>query len=495
MSLSKQHLQRVLAQLEADIASLPAPKDLVPLIPAFEALGFPPVPNPLTPENGKVYLFEFLIEDIVIPLPSGVERGFCFELWGVELNNVGPYRLEVIATESQVVVGDCVIGSPVIASTQKFVIDGDGPSHEAVRLTFLGELDYTVAGAGIFGLWKMERLDDKSDTAKTVHYATAAALPAHAASGTGPDRVLAATGAGQLTIDGKTYTSIDREKILVKDELGEYSNGIYWLTQVDPWILRRAGIDQNDFQIDRRGALYQVWWGVANTGKQFFRKWSTSSIDQVVGGAPALPAYDQVQNEGSNLTKRTTIDFQGTGVTATDDGSKTVVTVPGAPSAYGTVQNEGSSLPQQTVLDFQGPGVSASDAGGKTVVQVPGGIADTVIDNTVQTTNSAPTPIGIYTAVGSNKTSTLRATVWARQSAGAAPFGAAKWVIEATLSRGTGYLYVVDWAIVYHYENDAEDWDVELIDSSTSYVTLRVIGGPSDTIQWRCQIEVSEHGF
>lgn len=48
-------------------------------------------------------------------------------------------------------------------------------------------------------------------------------------------------------------------------------------------------------------------------------------------------AYDTVQNEGSNLTQRSTIDFIGAGVTAADDGTKTTVTIPGAPStvAYG----------------------------------------------------------------------------------------------------------------------------------------------------------------
>lgn len=48
-------------------------------------------------------------------------------------------------------------------------------------------------------------------------------------------------------------------------------------------------------------------------------------------------AYDTIQNEGSNLTQRSTIDFVGAGVTAADDGTKTTVTIPGAPStvAYG----------------------------------------------------------------------------------------------------------------------------------------------------------------
>lgn len=48
-------------------------------------------------------------------------------------------------------------------------------------------------------------------------------------------------------------------------------------------------------------------------------------------------AYETVQNEGSNLTQRSTIDFVGAGVTASDNGTNTVVTIPGAPStvAYG----------------------------------------------------------------------------------------------------------------------------------------------------------------
>lgn len=48
-------------------------------------------------------------------------------------------------------------------------------------------------------------------------------------------------------------------------------------------------------------------------------------------------AYETVQNEGSNLTQRSTIDFVGAGVTASDNGSKTIVTIPGpvATTNYG----------------------------------------------------------------------------------------------------------------------------------------------------------------
>jgi hypothetical protein len=42
-------------------------------------------------------------------------------------------------------------------------------------------------------------------------------------------------------------------------------------------------------------------------------------------------------------------------------------------SGYATVEDEGSPLTQRTTLNFTGAGVSASDSGGKTVVNIPGG--------------------------------------------------------------------------------------------------------------------------
>lgn len=49
--------------------------------------------------------------------------------------------------------------------------------------------------------------------------------------------------------------------------------------------------------------------------------------------------YTIVQDEGTNLTPRNTIDFQGAGVTAAEVGGKTVVTIPGggvAASIFGS---------------------------------------------------------------------------------------------------------------------------------------------------------------
>jgi hypothetical protein len=58
-------------------------------------------------------------------------------------------------------------------------------------------------------------------------------------------------------------------------------------------------------------------------------------------------AYDRVQNEGSNLTQRSTIDFVGAGVTASDNGSNTVVTIPGpvATTNYGLFAQTANSTP------------------------------------------------------------------------------------------------------------------------------------------------------
>lgn len=59
-------------------------------------------------------------------------------------------------------------------------------------------------------------------------------------------------------------------------------------------------------------------------------------------------------------------------------------------SGYIIVQDEGVNLPLRTTLDFQGTGVTAADVGGKTVVTIPGGgvaapIYGSFYDTTTQT--------------------------------------------------------------------------------------------------------------
>ncbi len=63
------------------------------------------------------------------------------------------------------------------------------------------------------------------------------------------------------------------------------------------------------------------------------------------GGGSDGVGYDLVQDEGSGLTKRGTMDFVGAGVVATDSGSKTVVTIAGGGGGVGdTVQLSQASI-------------------------------------------------------------------------------------------------------------------------------------------------------
>jgi len=89
------------------------------------------------------------------------------------------------------------------------------------------------------------------------------------------------------------------------------------------------------------------------------------------GGGSSLT----VQEEGSSLsTAATTINFVGSGITATGSGATKTITVSG--SAI-TVQDEGSSLSTAaTTLNFVGSGIVASGTGTTKTITVSGGSAD-----------------------------------------------------------------------------------------------------------------------
>jgi hypothetical protein len=67
-----------------------------------------------------------------------------------------------------------------------------------------------------------------------------------------------------------------------------------------------------------------------------------------------------------------------------------------APAAYGLVQDEGSSLARRTTLNFVGAGVSCADSSGKTECTISGGgmpqsVVTTVGDSTTTTIFTSPT--------------------------------------------------------------------------------------------------------
>lgn len=110
-----------------------------------------------------------------------------------------------------------------------------------------------------------------------------------------------------------------------------------------------------------------VWELVARKGEQG----STGARGFVGPQGPPGPGSDlTIEDEGVVQGIADTLDFVGTGVTATVAAGTATITV----SAGGhVIEDEGVPLAQRPDLNFVGAGVTATDAGGKTVVTIPGG--------------------------------------------------------------------------------------------------------------------------
>lgn len=87
-----------------------------------------------------------------------------------------------------------------------------------------------------------------------------------------------------------------------------------------------------------------------------------TSIDSNVGGAHTI------QDESSDLTKRSNLNFTGAGVSCVDDSgnNQTDCTIAGGSSGYDTIQEEGSGLTQRAIVNFIGADITCVDNGGDT---------------------------------------------------------------------------------------------------------------------------------
>lgn len=86
----------------------------------------------------------------------------------------------------------------------------------------------------------------------------------------------------------------------------------------------------------------------------------------------AIIAYDEGVRLGSFRASR--INCTGTGVTCTQTGTTMTLNASGGGgSAYNLIEDEGTPLTARTTLDFTGAGVSCADSGGKTVCTIAGG--------------------------------------------------------------------------------------------------------------------------
>jgi len=98
-----------------------------------------------------------------------------------------------------------------------------------------------------------------------------------------------------------------------------------------------------------------------------------TEVTDAIAGAGDGVGYDSIADEGGEiLPQRSEINFVGAGVVATDDTTRTTVTIAGG-GGYDTIQEEGTPVAQETTIDFQGAGVTASAGTGKTIVTIPGG--------------------------------------------------------------------------------------------------------------------------
>lgn len=126
-----------------------------------------------------------------------------------------------------------------------------------------------------------------------------------------------------------------------------------------------------------------------------------------LSGAPTL--YNQtIEDEGTPVTQRSTINFTGSGVSVADSGGKTTVTVNGITVYNQTVEDEGTPVTQRSIVNFTGAGVSVADTGSKTTVTIAGGSGEafpvgSVFIAVVSTDPSTLLGYGTWSAFGAGR--------------------------------------------------------------------------------------------
>ena len=144
-----------------------------------------------------------------------------------------------------------------------------------------------------------------------------------------------------------------------------------------------TGNASDDTILNGSGSSTAAWISVPNcpdsTGNHLNYVAATNSL--VCGTTGGGSGYNTIQDEGSSLTQRSTVNFTGSGMSCVDDGSsKTVCTVTtGVASAYDQLQEEGSNITQRSALSFIGSGFTVADTGSKSELTLDGdlnGLAD-----------------------------------------------------------------------------------------------------------------------
>jgi len=103
------------------------------------------------------------------------------------------------------------------------------------------------------------------------------------------------------------------------------------------WHLYEVDTHQRKLDIDFNNVTVPVCSSAANLATQV-----QAFIDTIYSGSGG--GYDTVEDEGTPLTQRTTINFTGAGVTASDVGGETEVNIPGGGGGTVTQVNTGTGL-------------------------------------------------------------------------------------------------------------------------------------------------------
>lgn len=110
-----------------------------------------------------------------------------------------------------------------------------------------------------------------------------------------------------------------------------------------------------------------------------------------------------IEDEGTPLESRPVLDFQGAGVTVTDQASpaKTIITIPGGGTGH-AIEGEGTPLNDRPVIDFVGAGVTVTDQASpaKTIVTIQGITYATSAE--INTGTEATKPVSPDALAGSN---------------------------------------------------------------------------------------------
>lgn len=85
--------------------------------------------------------------------------------------------------------------------------------------------------------------------------------------------------------------------------------------------------------------------------------------------------YRTIEDEGSPLTQRSTVNFTGDNFVCADSGGKTVCThTDPAATGYSTIEDEGTPLTQRSTVTFVGDGVECTDTGSETECSISAGV-------------------------------------------------------------------------------------------------------------------------